>query len=407
MASSVDPSTTAAKPLEAVAIIQSQVDALKEVYRGQFPVDSAVLKVLPQGTESAECQRYGQSGWSFTAKVMALQNGTTVPYFLKYVPGELGRQQLLGEFTGMTELWKLSPEFVVKPVAWGKLADTSQDWYFLLMEFKNLSTQLVDADKLARRVVELHKRSQARSDTGGKFGFPIQTFDGARLQAVGWDSSWASFFSKLLAEAYRQETEANGVWPELEKAHQQVQSDVIPRLLGVLEEDGRKVIPTLIHGDMWEGNVGTDSVTGEPWIFDCAVYYGHHEMELGIWRADRHQFSHDNLYINEYRDNFDDDDSYVDEEFEDRIMLYSAKTNFMYSTCFPRAQARVHILNNFNYLLNKYAADIEKRKRLTTPAKSQKTEVACDGIAQSTWTEAPYDSKIQGIRMSALVEARD
>lgn len=44
MASSIEPSTTAAKPLEAVAIIQSQVDALKEVYQGQFPVDSAVLK---------------------------------------------------------------------------------------------------------------------------------------------------------------------------------------------------------------------------------------------------------------------------------------------------------------------------------------------------------------------------
>lgn len=50
----------------------------------------------------------------------------------------------------MTELWKLSPEFVVKPIAWGKLADTSKDWYFLRMEYENLSNQLVDADKLVR-----------------------------------------------------------------------------------------------------------------------------------------------------------------------------------------------------------------------------------------------------------------
>ncbi|OAR00243.1 hypothetical protein LLEC1_03472 [Akanthomyces lecanii] len=328
MVSSIDSSTAAVKPLEAVAIIQSQVDALKEVYQGQFPVDSAVLGVLPQGTESAECQRYGQSGWSFTAKVVSLQNGAKVPYFLKYVPGELGRQQLFGEFTGMTELWKLSPEFVVKPVAWGKLADTSQDWYFLLTEFKNLSTQLVDADKLAARVAQLHKRSQAQSDTGGRFGFPIQTFDGARLQSVGWDPSWASFFAKLLAEAYRQDTEANGVWPELERAHQRVQADVIPRLLGVLEENGRRVVPTLIHGDMWEGNL-------------------------------------------------------------------------------------VSILNDFHYLLNKYAADIEDRKREAAPAESQQGEVAYDrktysmGLPQAQRTETAYDSGIKDNRMSATVEARD
>lgn len=91
---------------------------------------------------------------------------------------------------------------------------------------------------------------------------------------------------------------------------------------------------------MWQGNLGTDSVNGEPWIFDCAVYYGHHEMELSVWKTDRHQSSHDNACINEYRDQFDGD-GYFDEEFEDRIMLYSAKTNFMYSTCFSRAQARV------------------------------------------------------------------
>ncbi len=255
----------------------------------------------------------------------------------QYVPGELGRQQLFGEFTGMTELWKLSPEFVIKPIAWGKLADTGNDWYFLLMEFKDFCSQLVDPSKLAKRVAELHRRSQVQADaTGGKFGFPVQTFDGARLQSVGWDANWASFFSKLLAEAHRQDTEANGVWAPLQKAHQQVQSRLIPRLLGVLEQDGSKIVPTLIHGDMWEGNVGTDAVTKEPWIFDCAAYYGHHEMEMGIWRAARHVFSRDG-YISAYLKEFGDHD----DETGDRIRLYSAKTNLMYSTCVPNAQSRI------------------------------------------------------------------
>lgn len=238
----------------------------------------------------------------------------------------------------MTELWKLSPEFVVKPIAWGKLADTPKDCTFLLMEFKNFDSQPAkpDARKLAKRVAELHKRSQAQSVTGGRFGFPVQTFDGARLQAVGWDTSWTSFFSTLLAEAYRQDVAANGVWPALDTAYRQVQSDLIPRLLGVLEQEGRRVTPTLIHGDLWEGNVGTDAVTGEPWIFDCAVFYSHHEMEMGIWRAARHAFSRDG-YIPAYLKEF----GKYDDETEDRIRLYSAKTNLMYSICFPNAQSRI------------------------------------------------------------------
>ncbi|XWW92324.1 hypothetical protein V2A60_000247 [Cordyceps javanica] len=383
MPSSMDLGTTAAKKLEHLTVIQSEVDALKRTYQGHFPLDSSVLQVLPQGIERAHGEQYGTSQWSFTAKAVTFQDCTRIEYFMKYVPGELGRQQLFGEFTGMTELWKLSPEFVVRPVAWGKLADTPKDCYFLLTEFKNFASGPVDPRKLARRVAELHKRSQARPATGGRFGFPCQTFDGARLQAVGWDASWASFFSRLLAEAHDQDVASNGVWPLLETAYRQVQSRLIPRLLGVLEEetegkeDGQKVTPTLIHGDMWEGNVGTDAATGEPWIFDCAAYYGHHEMELGIWKAARHAFSRDG-YVAAYMNEFGYRRGGSREaEAEDRIRLYSAKTNFMYSACFPGAQSRIDILNDFNYLLNKYSIDVEDENRgAAAPLTSRRTEAA-------------------------------
>lgn len=39
--------------------------------------------VLPEGVESVHGERYGSSGWSFTAKIVTVQNGTTVSYFLK------------------------------------------------------------------------------------------------------------------------------------------------------------------------------------------------------------------------------------------------------------------------------------------------------------------------------------
>ncbi len=234
----------------------------------------------------------------------------------------------------MTELYKAAPSFVPRPIGWGKLKSVETPSYFLVVEFKYFTASLPDPAKLGERVAALHMNSLSPT---GMFGFPIQTYDGARIQAVDFDPSWTSFFSKLLAEAYRQDTETNGTWPELDFVYRKVQSDLIPRLIGALETDGRKVKPVLIHGDMWDGNVGTDSSTGDPWIFDCAAYYGHNEMELGIWRAERHHLRA-RVYRKEYLRHMEQ--SEPEEEFDDRNRLYSAKTNFMHSACFKESPAR-------------------------------------------------------------------
>lgn len=74
----------------------------------------------------------------------------------------------------------------------------------------------------------------------------------------------------------------NGPWAELDKISSLVITDVIPQLLGPLESDGRFVKPSLIHGDLWDGNIGTDYETGDVYIFDAGAYYAHNEMELGM-----------------------------------------------------------------------------------------------------------------------------
>ena len=231
---------------------------------------------------------------------------------------------------GMQALHAAVPGLVVKPMGWGKLETASPPGHFLVVEFKDfVPGTMPDPVRLGARVAAMHENAAARSPTG-MFGFPVQTFDGARTQAVDWDPSWTSFFSKLLAAAYEHDTETNGVWPELDAVYRRVQSHLIPRLVGALEADGRRVEPVLIHGDMWEGNVGTEVGTGDPWIYDCAAYYGHNEMELAIWRAERHKLKA-KVYRHEYWNNCDP--SEPKGEYDDRNRLYSAKTNFMYSAC--------------------------------------------------------------------------
>ncbi|KID73657.1 Protein-ribulosamine 3-kinase [Metarhizium brunneum] len=332
---------------------QRQLASLRELLSGGLPIDEAVRNALPEATRALSADRYGQSVWSLTARINAVdKHGNPTPFFLKYVPGELGQMQLEGEFAGMTELHKVAPGFVPRPIGWGKLKSATPPSYFLLVEFKDFAPALPDPVKLGERLAAMHRNS---SSPTGQFGYPIQTFDGMRLQSVGWDPSWTSFFSKLLAESYRQDTETNGPWPELDALYRKVQSQLIPRLVGALEADGRKVEPVLLHGDMWDGNVGTDSSTGDPWVFDCAAYYGHNEMELGIWRAERHQLR-DEVYRREYLRNMEP--SEPKDEWDDRNRLYSAKTNFMHSACFAGSLARRQAFDDFAFLLRKYGRDV-------------------------------------------------
>lgn len=56
------------------------------------------------------------------------------------------------------------------------------------------------------------------------------------------------------------------------------------RLLGRLPEllGGHEPPPRLLHGDLWSGNVAFHGQTGEPVIFDPAVYYGDRETDLAF-----------------------------------------------------------------------------------------------------------------------------
>lgn len=75
---------------------------------------------------------------------------------------------------------------------------------------------------------------------------------------------------------------------------------MIPLLLALLEADERTVKPSLIHGDLWDGNIGTDRETGDVYIFDAGAYYAHNEMELGMWRCKRHRVVNKEVYLREY-----------------------------------------------------------------------------------------------------------
>lgn len=56
-------------------------------------------------------------------------------------------------------------------------------------------------------------------------------------------------------------------------------NSVVPRLLS---DSSPPPKPVLLHGDLWSGNISTDSNTGEPILYDMSSYYGHNEADFGI-----------------------------------------------------------------------------------------------------------------------------
>lgn len=206
--------------------------------------------------------------------------------------------------------------------------------YFLLNDFVEVSKGFPDPVKLAQSLADLHCSSVSPT---GSFGFHTNTCHGRIFQQVAWDSSWSSFFSKLLQNALEKDSETNGFWPMLDAVSSRILSDVIPRLLGALETGDRSIRPVLIHGDLWEGNILTERGTGHTFLTDAASYYAHSEMELGMWRCQRHAI-HDEKYKTAYLAQVPR--SEPAEEWDDRNRLYCIKMNLIHSAHHHGVQER-------------------------------------------------------------------
>jgi hypothetical protein len=180
---------------------------------------------------------------------------------------------LSSEHESMKAIHSLTPEFVPKPIAWGKY-DSIPDTYFILSEYRDMRPDMPDPDKFAARLSALHQNSASPT---GKFGFHVKTYAGNLPQYSDWEDSWETFFTKSMRQALDLEIKAKGYDPEFDILISTLFDTVIPRLLRPLESDGRRVKPTLVHGDLWFANSGIDADSDEPLIFDACCFYAHNE----------------------------------------------------------------------------------------------------------------------------------
>ena len=131
-----------------------------------------------------------------------------------------------------------------------------------------------------------HQASSSSSPPSSpRFGFEVDNFIGGTPQPNGWSDSWVDFFREkrlkhMLSLVGRPGTEIDRMGSKL--------CDNLERLFDDVD-GGAGVSPSLIHGDLWSGNVATVRTGSETsaWsILDPAPYFGHHEAEFGMsWCA--------------------------------------------------------------------------------------------------------------------------
>ncbi|KAJ5669872.1 Fructosamine/Ketosamine-3-kinase [Penicillium macrosclerotiorum] len=330
MAMEIEPGVSKTPSAGKAPEVKPVLDGNKEI-KGDFPLDQIIIDHFPPGTQVHSCYRSGKSLWTVTAKIATtLSNGEPRLYFLKCADGDQGKVMLEGEFHSTVELYNISPDFVPEPYAWGKLGVSSPNTYYFLSEFLEMETQnqAPDPIQLVTQIAKLHHAS--RSPTG-MFGFHINTCQGCLPQQTLWNASWVDFFTQLLRGAMALNKLRNRNWKDLEPLIDRVITHVVPQVLGPLEAEGRGVKPTLIHGDLWEGNIGIGLKDRMLHAFDAGAYYAHHEMEVAIWRSQFSGIFRAPVYLDSYLRQLGASEPV--EQFDDRNRLYSAYMRLHASAC--------------------------------------------------------------------------
>ena len=161
------------------------------------------------------------------------------------------------------ELLSKSTFIVPKPIKTGAIDDTP----FLIMDYIEQGSELnwaVFGEKLA----QLHQIE------GKYFGLDHDNYIGSLEQINQECGAWSEFYTNHRLLALTAKARDQGLF---EKKH----CIWIEKLCQRLDELIPTYKPSLIHGDLWSGNLLMHT-SGHPVLIDPAVYYGHPEMDWAM-----------------------------------------------------------------------------------------------------------------------------
>lgn len=181
----------------------------------------------------------------------------------------------LGEYESQKALAQHLPNNSVLPVAYGTYELDSNKSFFLTT-YREFEERIPGPTQLVEVLQKLHTSS---SSPTGKFGFHVTTFNGHVPLINDWCDSWEDWYSRQLRSDIEWEQSIRGLDPDFNRVAEEFFDKVIPRLLRPLQSNGRTIRPTLVHGDLWSGNIQFDVDTSQSILFDSCCCYAHNESK--------------------------------------------------------------------------------------------------------------------------------
>lgn len=144
-------------------------------------------------------------------------------------------------------------------------------WQVIVMEYVGRAYPCGNYwELLGCQLAALHRH------TAPSFGLDTNNYIGSLPQNNERNNSWVDFFI------------TNRLEVQLRLAEQQIKIGAgirkrFEKMYNLLADLFPPAQPSLLHGDLWSGNLMTDE-NGKPCVIDPAVYYGHREAELAFTR---------------------------------------------------------------------------------------------------------------------------
>jgi protein-ribulosamine 3-kinase len=168
------------------------------------------------------------------------------------------------EAQGLRELQQCSELRIPEPVCWGD--DGQSSW--LVMEYLDLGGH-GDAAALAAGLASMHRITRP------EFGWVRDNTIGSTPQINTPASDWIDFWRDRRLQFQLELAVRNGAGSSLQARGERLLAE-FPQLFS-----GYTPAASLLHGDLWGGNQAFTR-SGEPAIYDPAVYYGDREADIAM-----------------------------------------------------------------------------------------------------------------------------
>ncbi|KAL2257578.1 hypothetical protein VTK26DRAFT_9460 [Humicola hyalothermophila] len=320
-------------------------------------LDDNLLAVLPEGSEVVSVKPSGMSDYCNTYRIeVKLPDGGSKTFFQKEGFGDEGREIMVSAFTSESATYSFIPEHVARPVAMGSYKSNPGTYFFLSEFIDMVEDDIPDPEAYMTTIATLHSRSMAKGpsppSTGLKFGFPVNTRFGNLEQVNTWCGTWEEFWTNQMKDFLDKEDAAHGgeYHAELARLRPLFFEKVLPRYLRPLESDGRSVTPCLVHANLWPGNVKYMSDGQTVCVYDSCTFWGHNEVDLGVFRNPRYPLG--KPYLKEYWKRIPV--SEPEEDADSRNTLYMLRNQILLSALYPHdTKLREIFVNNMRMLVER------------------------------------------------------